>query len=1639
MATQEQRYNKTTVPELQFPNGIPNLQEEDEPNKISPFRRPAEVLGGALEGLSKPFVWVNEKIEKPWAAVISLAAQGLIPGEQSIEKALKEKGPNDKWFDTITKAYTEDETLPGWGKFLLETSMPLWYMIPSGAISKVLSTTLGPSAKALTGKLLQIPLIKKMASESATSLAFNAPRRGNQMMTLLRGAYESKFTARDLGNRTITQKFLSDLIEGTMDEPIKQEMINLLTRSTSVGRGPKILRIFDDMLGGDEAVSGMVKTSLRILQPLADNGTLTWKQMFDSVSGALRGAYAEKAGLHAMSYMHDTLSDVYQFWRAGVLLTPTYVMQNMVEDFTRVAISTFEPVRWGPRGVFDAPFPIGKWKFNRFSASYDAAKKGLIHPEIANYLLPRQLRAMGFKNVDEVRAGLPDLIRQHQQWADDMAVFYPQEAARELKKSIRLQEMYDELPKMNMNIVDIEGRSILSMEASTEGLNPYAAKHPMNAAIDSLLTRADNLGKTRETFEASRILAEKGEEAKQAFLSLKAAKRLAKGEKVTGAIMFPRNIASELDSAAVAQIQMDQSMKFLKSQPGVEDLSKVLDDSLFSKEQLIAFKKVGIADEHVAALRKLVTYADNPEQAMDYIFNTVGTPFPIIDELEHMSHIPRVVGEKYAGELRKAAFLNQRGQIAKLKKQMITEVDSYYRNPDNYLSDFHRETMSSLRQSYPEIDDMMKPIDDFAQGIKDTTAQSYSDLEDIYGAAFVKKLKDQDGLFQADYLAVESEARMLEFQILTKFTKQGQLRLRSKDVNKLRAEFKGFWNTATNQAREDQMNLLTKVRAFSQFRKVTRDPAILQQAWTGAYNNLLSNSKFMSFGILAGLSPDTPNLARLWNNYNLVRSTMYHDTIKQVAAKFALPRQVGVPMKQRLLEANKVVGDVFDTVLGEMPRVDFRGFSTLERRMWTYMTTHSDDPQDIIDIAVRWGANEQDAIKAANKLVASNAINFTPGNITTGAKSQAVLLKKAPNITRRGGARKRDAVIQDFMEKVQTAYQDPKIAEGKLAAWRNNSAAQLYGLNRAYAVMGDYSTTTNLDEMMSKVFPFWFFPSRSIPFYAKTFMQKPYLAADLERYLEATKDSKTTPESLIGYLPIPVGDQYFYINPMRPMMGYQILGHEPMAGLGQPMFQQVQQMFSMLGFGFNPALTWSAEAINKVTSSQGLHLTRGEIQPLFPQQRWLQDATALALGTWLPMPEQSFFSQTVDGMPDWKKRNIEKELAVYINDNPELRDLWPTPRQLWNDARNGNEQAQQIVSQQVKKLSFYGLVSAALPIYNRRNKEEIVMYNDRDQMLTDIFKSNGLTEDQVQARFETARRQGFSPMMYLNRAQRREVYESKPEWEPWQGLTRVGIRPEEREMERQTEEFFQTFDEAKRQIQQQLDVVDQAFLEGRISGYDWRNQYNQIQAFHAGAFQMLVGDGKAPDETGNPGRLPLARVTAERVDYFRKKFGNVTPPVHPEDEALNFYNAISPEIDASTGLPDYDTYFVKREEFMKSMPYQIRKYIQDDQLRARYNSPVEAMYRKDLQVIQPYLASRREVAKIYPEFTKLQNMLAREQDPRVRQQIQQRMAKYEQMVSDRREKLRLGDANLEALLLKWGYVSTILNPKTNEILDKVYK
>jgi hypothetical protein len=168
-------------------------------------------------------------------------------------------------------------------------------------------------------------------------------------------------------------------------------------------------------------------------------------------------------------------------------------------------------------------------------------------------------------------------------------------------------------------------------------------------------------------------------------------------------------------------------------------------------------------------------------------------------------------------------------------------------------------------------------------------------------------------------------------------------------------------------------------------------------------------------------------------------------------------------------------------------------------------------------------------------------------------------------------------------------------------------------IDRVNKIMLDYGDQSRYDVFMKNFFPFWMFPSRSVPFWMKTIATHPELIAfynKMQRLSNAarvqegavTSDGKPI-DRLDGYIPIPGTDMW--INPIGPMSFKYVLGLPDLAedmrykvqaeqelNEDDPMTfatKQVLEYGPLMGFNVAPWVAW------------GLKMTTGVSDDVLPQ------------------------------------------------------------------------------------------------------------------------------------------------------------------------------------------------------------------------------------------------------------------------------------------------------------------------------------------------------------------------------------------------------------------------------------------------------
>jgi hypothetical protein len=177
-------------------------------------------------------------------------------------------------------------------------------------------------------------------------------------------------------------------------------------------------------------------------------------------------------------------------------------------------------------------------------------------------------------------------------------------------------------------------------------------------------------------------------------------------------------------------------------------------------------------------------------------------------------------------------------------------------------------------------------------------------------------------------------------------------------------------------------------------------------------------------------------------------------------------------------------------------------------------------------------------------------------------------------------------------------------------------------------------------------------------------------------------------------------------------------------------------------------------------------------------------------------------------------------------------------------------------------------------------------------------------------------------------------------------------------------------------------------------------------------------------------------IDEEEWEQYRAKFEIPEGYTHPIQEVLNRYYAVKPESFTSpeTGETDWQSFFESREQAISYADPETREIALE--WAHRRDTPMVSEYRKAQETLRDYWALYDDVKKDHPEWAQVVEELERTKDSgrvsELRQSTEYRA--FSREVTRRRQALRRHSPQLEAYLFFFGYITTMLNPKTAEIL-----
>ena len=574
-----------------------------------------------------------------------------------------------------------------------------------------------------------------------------------------------------------------------------------------------------------------------------------------------------------------------------------------------------------------------------------------------------------------------------------------------------------------------------------------------------------------------------------------------------------------------------------------------------------------------------------------------------------------------------------------------------------------------------------------------------------------------------------------------------------------------------------------------------------------------------------------------------------------------------------------------------------------------------------------------------------------------------------------------------------------RIKEGvALQELKLQNEAMDMALDVTYDTFGNYGVRTNLDDIMQGIgMPFWFFPSRSIPFYARQMIQKPKLGTEIMT-MQSQAEESNLPTRLHGFLPIP-GTDYYY-NPLAASMLWQLAGQydwspQHLGGLEQGQLQMQQK----LGMSFGPQWTIATALVSRLMTKQGgAPLVVGDPKYVIPQHRWLEavenlDLPGLSQIAGIVSEPFDAYLRAVFGseVAEWQKREVEKYI-VDMGHNPQ-----DAPKEVIQDAWN------KYWTRQLLSIPG-GIVKELTPTEKARF-----------DMMGQKAKELGLTKKDISG----LRRAGESPWTGLRQDQLETLFADIPAQKLSRFIRPLGLTSESRpiwedyiqlKVERETLRGDPENPQEGSRIYKEMQF-DAALRSGRISPRAWKSLYRQNYSDYISKIEALEL------------AYPQAPKTEEDWNAYRDLLGWDEPVRHPDDIKLDEYYTVmeSSNFENDIGEFDYDTYRKAEAAFFQGVSPDTVTYIMSK--KDRYKTPTRAAYTRDMRAVQPYYDLQDSILAQYPpEIAQVIEYALASPDPAIQRAIL--IGRPEAMIALRRvrlakRQLRARNPEMDKILRFW--------------------
>jgi hypothetical protein len=1551
------------IPEV-APTEKPNLLGTTTPKPHVPwYAKPvveaSEHIPGAKQGLGA-LSWYQQNVVEPTAMTVAGAVQKFIPGEQGIEKSLRENNATLPWqIPTAQRHEAWEETKLPWGvhtgmELAFDPTSYIGWGIP-GAISKAAGKAGMSTVAEVAGKFATAEGMYNKVAGYPFELVGKAGKKipgvtleySKGKLLHIPAPFQESIKSRMANEGLRTYDLMSNLTKAGMI--LEKTPSQILDDIRVLGRlDPMLEKTItnpEQKLLLQRLIKYKDKTPLAMFAATADRLP---EITFRALGNYMTGHMGVELGVYAVKPLRGVIgfgNTMYNGWKHTVLFTPFYVVQQMVENPLRLMLTSHNPVsEWGEFAVTgkiteamklrleDMPMEMrmralsfmDRWK----QRIPEYAPKGVLNKELSSGGLTdatlgslsigkREPHLLIASEADNI-AILTHFDKTRQDLMEELLLKHSPETARYITK---LKEIFDD-PAL-AGVLDphiIEHLRTVAITGTPEEMraafnrvlqNPYLgatrAMTDMEKALPEIVKlnlqreltsklAAGDLEGVRLAFEKARVSLPKRVEdyQKQRMLAtLETYQRVLKAklpkssQKLMGAIL--RSTKSKMGRVSAAEAELLQSKTLTEAENAM---------FLASREYR---REMDMLTENL-----MLSHALNNNVSND----TLQAWYDLIDDIN-----TKTIDAGDAFSLRTIKLSRSIHGSKTPSKAVVDEWNTYIMDIQSEFPDIgasmakstpntdllwstHRSVKERMwsKASQEKLTGMGIPLDEFPRIVQEVPGTPLGGVDK--GLAEKVLSPDELAAYNAEYIRIAQQQgsgkALDDLGIIhgNVLTKPGEERKISTIIDTIAAQVQVPGDGPLDQVirawvqmpDNQTLQLLGKGASSSpEYLEATR--SLLKDYYPDGYIRIFRGGK----------ASTSKALDREFTNVTSSKATA-----KDFVASWP-NNPNGTPL---LPDINDILIRVEDVVSIASARESelIIPSELLKARMASPISRATATTQRLVTLE-DFVQEQRSALFDWQKRVESTYADMTSGKTVTTA---------------------RDTALMGMQEQAIQLKQTMALTDLTLRNHANDAAARA-----TYEVFGNVGGKTNFDEIMSKVCPFWFFPSRSIPFYAKQMIQKPRLGYEILTMHERSRDTK--PDRLFGTFKIP-GTNYYY-NPLQASMLWQLWGAKDYTPANLPPLEAGMRFMNQnLGISMGPQIGIATALATRALGKQGMVENYvPEPQDIIPQNKWLNAVEGLRLPVisqvaGLASEPFDTFTRAVYGtdIAQWQKREVEK----YMVDEG-VDPVKATTQQIQSAWKR-----------------FYTRQLASIP--GGAVKEMTTTEAARYEYINKTQKEMGLTSAQIRAFKQT----GESAFTGLRQDQLDAIYKGIPAEKLWRNIRPVGLT-------QKTEPYWNQYLQLKSEKEDLRGtaenpspssrigvqkMLDSALLAGKIDASTWRDLRRENYQHYSDRIEQLNAD------------YPLAPKTDEDWESFRKLLGWEQSVRHPDDIKLQeYYDTLDNSL-FENGLGQFDAqlYNAEKDKFMEPLAESTRTYIQNQ--ANKYKTPLEVAFAKDSETLQPYWA-----------------------------------------------------------------------------------